>query len=210
LKTNNLACACLAGGVFWCATIAALASERDYRIFSLEAEHALEGQPYRLKGKVSLPHGDVVAQGDALRLRVRYEFGAMDLYNPFFNEEIPASAAAAVFDHNKRFVGDLLLRRSNKVRAPDLKDWIISAQGGFIEIDRKLPTTCIGRDGKEFQLAEGKYFLQVVFHTRLGSFPPLEDDTITLSKDGLELWHKRYVDFGNCRSNVIEFEITEK
>src|SRR5688572_23348985 len=61
-----------------------------------------------------------------------------EFYNPFFDRTVAAPAQLAIYDSEKKYLGDLLYKEPSSNRNLDSRDWTFVPKGGFIGIKLNL------------------------------------------------------------------------
>lgn len=153
-----------------------------------------------LRGRAELMmYNTTVAEDGWLVMDVRYHnLGrGCKLFNPFFNPLLPYPAKCAVFDAEKKFVKDLILRRDHVSRRwPHENDWAyLPGKGGYIGKEMMYPV----------QLKPGTYYVQFVylrlFVTERRANRETDDDVWTFARtEQGEL----------CRSNAVKIEVVDR
>jgi hypothetical protein len=138
-----------------------------------------------LKAILSLDNPTII-DGQPIDLRVRYEnLGqAGFIYNPFFNRNIPMSAAMALFDANAHYVGDFF-EHDPKIpftgrRIPLERDWLLLPQdsyvGGHLIEEPILCSPDPDQVGNyTMSIKPGKYTVQLIFYKAFLSDPVAAD-----------------------------------
>jgi hypothetical protein len=165
-------------------------------ILSSEQSRVLRGKPFSIEYQVS---------GGGLN----------DLYNPFLLPVDPPTAKLAVFNSRHKYVGDLMLSNSKVARAPQTDDWMNISWKRYAGRKIEFVAGRLQRSGdrpEEFDLRTGKYYLQLVFHSRFVSNCPIGTNVTgggdTMSR--LEDWQKNYHKDDVFRSNSLEVELVEE
>lgn len=157
----------------------------------------------RIAGENRIPQGETFA----IELVITPKKSGKMLYQPRFNRLLPPCGSLALFDSEKRYLGDIFLRTGGSFIYPGPQDWVpltdqpIVVRGEY----------CSDRLGELEALPPGQYYVQLTFHA--GVIADRRDD---LKNDLLR--HAAWDNFRNkgrqhltgpCTSDV-EFTITRQ
>jgi hypothetical protein len=140
-------------------------------------------------------------------LDIKFTGSGVFLYNPFFNTLIPPSAGIVAFDENKQYRGNLLASSFGSSRRPGPADWITLSNLCYLGRIMSLPLP-VGSDPKK-GLTPGKYYLQVIYHRRFISSPPVDERVGRITPESLKNWYDKFPETDLFRSNIVEIEIVE-
>jgi hypothetical protein len=199
----------------------------------------LETKTHKGRATIAISSREVRA-GDSMTVEVRFENHGcqQQFFNPFFQSLIPMPARLAVFDSERRYVGDLLWFSGGSQRSLSREDWVtIPHRGsiGCVVVVRFVDASKYPLSGLR-KMSSGRYCLQMIFHSRFASEPKWKRMTVPdaarlnlpmLSDDQFEelrtrlawfpsqqfdlaAWSDRYKDDDLFRSNVIEIRFTDE
>lgn len=126
--------------------------------------------------------------------------GALKVFNPFFDDLSIQPASLALFDAQKNYMGDLLVRQSGSHRGPHADEWMTIPKAGYVGVSKQVAAV-IGNQ----PLRPGKYFLQLIYSRLFWSTSPARNGII--SNEDLARWIKDHAGDDYFRSNSVEFEI---
>lgn len=151
---------------------------------------------------------EVFRLGERIELEFRFDATSPGtVYNPYFDSLTVQPAVLALFDSNKRYLGDLLARHHGSFRGPSASNWVNVGTGGFVGTSLVV---CAGDDpgdlDSESTLPPGKYYLQLIFNRYFVSPPP--QDPVAFARKGPGNWVYEYHQQDIFRSNclILEFK----
>jgi hypothetical protein len=169
--------------------------------------------PYRPKsdiadistpGEVSIAlAATTLRQGDTYS--VRYTFHAMNryyVYNWQFISLIPLPGQLAVYDENKKYIGDLIAYVNGSRTLISKENWTYLYGGAFVGTSLRFTAGRVNSPQK--RLPPGTYYIQLVLYRGFLSHPP------SSTPEGWPELEKRLDRSELCRSNAIKIEILEK
>jgi len=165
-----------------------LSSTKGYAVVKAEQESVARGTPY------------------AIEIEFHNAGEGRQFYNLFFNRGIPLAAQLAIFDSEKRYLGDLLYRKQISRKSIEPSDWTYIPSGSYVGIKLDLMGANIlnPKYGDKIQLLEaGTYYIQMIFY-RAFVWPNLFD----AGKDKMELY-KNFDNEEQFRSNVIRIQFVD-
>lgn len=130
-------------------------------------------------------------------------------FNPYFNGLLSSPAQLAVFDSQKKYVGDLIqfIGGSQAMMTP--KDWVLIPQSGFVSTSLKVKLHRVVSAVIPFELSKavppGDYYLQMIYSKTfiLDVIPSPED------KAASEEWERKFRGSGVelFRSNPVKITV---
>jgi hypothetical protein len=180
---------------------------------TIRSQRDLSAGAHKGQSTISLKTQKVVT-GEPFELEVRFwSGGGVYFYNPFFNSLIPPPARLAIFGADKVYIGDMLHRDGGSRRLPAPPDWTIIPGNCYVGTTLKMqaghvPGTQYAYRGNE--LPAGKYYLQMIYHGRFASAPPVTDAGPDITPENLAKWKQLFTEGDLFRSNIVELELVEQ
>jgi hypothetical protein len=149
---------------------------------------------------------------ESIDVEVRFDCAGM-IYNPTLESLPPTPAQLLVFDDRGYFVCDLLGKHIGSQRLPDEKDCQFFGSGSFVgrtfTFSRaKLDNLCVFWGHQ--QLRRGKIRLQLIVNEAFVMTPPRKYDDPQVTAEENARWEAAWKNRDICRSNVLEFKLTER
>lgn len=153
-----------------------------------------------------LPVGDQTA----LSIEFHNTSGAgTPLFNPFFTKLLPIGCRVAVFDSDRRHVGNVPLQRdAGSRRWPGRGDWLTLRGNSRLTVQIAWEAGVIRpiEFGQPTRLPPGRYEAQVVY-TELAFCPPAVGEDCTMDSDEHARWSATAWKPDVCRTQRVPFEI---
>lgn len=185
-----------------------------------KAEHSFTAEiPLEVEAGTRALHGSATIKAPNVPIRVGEKFdlelrfanqsSEWTFFNPFFERELPVPAALAVYDAEKKYVGNYFAFHRRRQRDAEERHWVLIPRGGFVGTTFELLAGRLpGTNTATPSLLPGKYYLQAIFFNgfigkdsaRRTFVRPEDGNQIAEHFDTHELF----------RSNVIEIELTDE
>jgi len=172
----------------------------------------IESQPLKLgsyRGYARLSvNKTTVKLGGQFNIDIRFVNNSSGdyFYNPFFNRVIPLPAQLAIFDKDKKYLGDLIDQSGSPVTARraamSTNDWVFIPSGGYLGVTfgpiQAGNTPAFPRQ----TLKAGDYYLQMIFYKGF-----VEANRANAEKPSINVFLKGFSRKELFRSNVVKIRI---
>ncbi len=159
-------------------------------------------------------NGEVTIKADSRTLkrdqshRIKYTFhslGSHDVYNWQFNRLLPLPGQLAIYDADRRYLGNLIAFRFGSQRGISGEDWSFLYGESYVGKPIEFRVDHIWNSKYDVDLLPvGTYYIQLVLHKVFFSVSPFR--TLGDKPDFYENFDRSEL----CRSNAIRIEIVDQ
>ncbi len=149
--------------------------------------------------------------GNDLAVRIEFEnLGEMKFfYNVCLDQQLPSSGQLALFDAEKRYIGNMLCVDASSRRLATSRDWSVVPPGGFCGAKKTFVAgivPCTEFVTLRRHLPPGTYYLQMIYYEHFISRPPLAEDGRE-DESAMSKWYDQLNSKELFRSNVVKFDL---
>lgn len=162
------------------------------------------------QGKVEISLDKTILQkGELTGVNFRFTNtnSAYPIYNWQFMRLLPLPGQLAIYDADKRYIGDLIAFECCSQTAASLADWTYLYGGSYVGASLGfhagyVPGTKYGSMSN--LLPSGRYYIQLILYKAFASERP------SLTEEVLKDFRQEFDRSELCRSNIIKIEIVDK